>query len=155
METFGTDDIARAVGEVTYLRGLDYFVRGMVRSVEFGSPGRIHGEVSGSLPKPYAVAVKYEFGSDGTLLPLEGHCSCPVGYNCKHTVAVLLAARHVSPGADDGVAGTAREGASRDVRRWWPQTSAAGWTNGPGRSRQDRTTGRPVRRNPAGTICST
>ena len=125
LETFGTDDIERAVGEVSYLRGLDYFVRGMVRSVEFGSPGRIHGEVSGSRPKPYAVAVKYEFGSDGTLLPVEGRCSCPVGYNCKHTVAVLLAARHVSPGADDGVAGTAREGVSRDVRRWLDEWSGA------------------------------
>ena len=128
LETFGTDDIERAVGEVSYLRGLDYFVRGMVRSVEFGPAGRIHGEVSGSRPKPYAVAVKYEFGSDGMLLPLEGHCSCPVGYNCKHTVAVLLAARHVSPGADHGVAGTAREGVSRDVRRWlddWPGAVAA------------------------------
>ena len=128
LETFGTDDIERAVGEVSYLRGLDYFVRGMVRSVEFGPAGRIYGEVSGSRPKPYAVAVKYEFGSDGMLLPLEGHCSCPVGYNCKHTVAVLLAARHVSPGADHGVAGTAREGVSRDVRRWlddWPGAVAA------------------------------
>ena len=55
-KTFGTDDIERAVGEVSYLRGLDYFVRGMVRSVEFGPAGRIHGEVSGSRPKPYAVA---------------------------------------------------------------------------------------------------
>ena len=45
METFGTDDIQRAVGHVSFLRGLDYFERGMVRSVEFGPPGRIHGEV--------------------------------------------------------------------------------------------------------------
>ena len=138
METFGTDDIQRAVGEVSYLRGLDYFERGMVRSVEFLSPGRIHGEVSGSRQKPYAVAVKYEFGSDGTLLPVEGHCSCPVGYNCKHTVAVLLAARHVSPGADDRVAGTARAGVSRDVRRWldeWPGAVAA--------RPDDRTAGAP------------
>ena len=125
LEIFGTDDIERAVGEASYLRGLDYFVRGMVRSVEFGSPGRIHGEVSGSRPKPYAVAVEYESGSDGMLLPLEGHCSCPVGYNCKHTAAVLLAARHISPGANDGVAGTAREGASRDVRRWLDEWSGA------------------------------
>ena len=147
METFGTDDIERAVGEVSYLRGLDYFVRGMVRSVEFGSPGRIHGEVSGSRPKPYAVAVEYESGSDGTLLALEGHCSCPVGYNCKHTAAVLLAARHISPGRTTVP--------PEPPARASPGTSAAGWTNGPGQFRQERTTGRPVRRNPAGTICST
>ena len=148
LETFGTDDIERAVGEVSYLRGLDYFVRGMVRSVEFGPAGRIYGEVSGSRPKPYAVAVKYEFGSDGTLLPVEGHCSCPVGYNCKHTVAVLLAARHVSPGG-----GRRRR---RDSSRGrFPRRPPLAGRMVPGRSRQDRTTGRPVRRNPAGTICST
>ena len=114
METFGTEDIQRSVGRVSYLRGVDYFERGMVRSVEFGSPGRIHGEVSGSRPKPYAVVAKFEPGNDGRLLPVEGHCSCPVGYNCKHTAAVLLAARHHSP---DGT-GTTREGVSGDVRRW-------------------------------------
>ena len=40
---------------------------------------------------------------------------------------MLLAARHVSPEA--GVAGTAREGVSRDVRRWlddWSGAVAAG-----------------------------
>ena len=128
LETFETYDIEHAVGESAYLRGLDYFRRGMVRSVEFGSPGRIHGEVSGSRPKPYAVVAKYESGAGGRLVPVEGHCSCPVGYNCKHTAAVLLAARQVSPEARPG-AGTAREGVSREVRRWlddWPGAVAAG-----------------------------
>ena len=47
LATFATEDIERAVGENSYLRGQDYFRRGMVRSVRFGGPGRIHGEVSG------------------------------------------------------------------------------------------------------------
>ena len=118
METFGTDDIQRTVGHVSFLRGLDYFERGMVRSVEFLSPGRIHGEVSGSRQKPYAVVAKYEPGSEGRFLPVEGHCSCPVGYNCKHTAAVLLAARHLSPDGDDSDSGAARGGVSGMVRRW-------------------------------------
>ena len=127
METFGTDDIQRAVGHVSFLRGLDYFERGMVRSVEFVSPGRIHGEVSGSRQKPYAVVAKYEPGSEGRFLPVEGHCSCPVGYNCKHAAAVLLAARHLSPDGDDSGSGAAREGVSGVVRRWldrWPKAAA-------------------------------
>ena len=135
METFGTDDIERAVGHVSFLRGLDYFERGMVRSVEFLSHGRIHGEVSGSQQKPYAVVAKYEPGSEGRFLPVEGHCSCPVGYNCKHAAAVLLAARHVSPDGDDSGSGTARGGVSGVVRRWldrWPEAVAGKEDDRPG-----------------------
>ena len=135
METFGTDDIQRAVGHVSFLRGLDYFERGMVRSVEFVSPGRIHGEVSGSRQKPYAVVAKYEPGSEGRFLPVEGHCSCPVGYNRKHAAAVLLAARHLSPDGDDSGSGTARDGVSGVVRRWldrWPEAAAGKEDDRPG-----------------------
>ena len=123
LATFETYDIEHVVGEDAYLRGLDYFQRGMVRSFSFGPHGRLYGEVSGSRSKPYAVVVKYESGAGGALVPVEGHCSCPVGHNCKHTAAVLLAARHDSPEAVDGAAVSAREGVSRDVRRWlgdWP-----------------------------------
>ena len=105
MATFSTDDIEHAVGEAAYLRGLDYLRRGMVRSAAFGPHGRIHGEVSGSRPRPYAVAVRYESRDNGRLVPVDGHCSCPVGRNCKHMAAVLLAARHLSPEAADGGTG--------------------------------------------------
>ena len=134
LATFATDDIERAVGEVPYLRGLDYFRRGMVCWVEFGGPGRIHGEVSGSRPKPYAVVAKYESGSDGTPVPVEGHCSCPVGFNCKHTAAVLLAARHVSAEADEDGSGKAGKDVSGEVRRWldrWPEAAGGAARPGP------------------------
>ena len=100
----------------------------MVGSVKFGGPGRIHGEVSGSRPEPYAVVAKYESGGGDRLVPVEGHCSCPIGHNCKHTAAVLLAARYLSPEAADSAAGSAGEGASADVRRWladWPGAAPA------------------------------
>ena len=99
MATFATDDIEQAVGEAAYLRGLEYYRRGKVRSARFGPDGRLHGEVSGSRPEPYTVAVSCESGANGTLVPLEGHCSCPVGRNCKHMAALLLAGRHLSPEA--------------------------------------------------------
>ena len=129
---FGTDDIQRALGQVSFLRGLDYFERGMVREVEWWSPDRVNGEVLGSRPKPYAVVAKLEPRSGGRLLPVEGHCSCPVGYNCKHAAAVLLAARHLSPDGDDAGDATARKGVSGEVRRWldrWRE-AAAGATGG-------------------------
>ena len=66
------------LGGLAYLRGLDYFRRGMVRSVEFGPHGRLYGEVSGSGPKPYSVVARYESGSGGTLVPVEPHASRPV-----------------------------------------------------------------------------
>ena len=128
LATFATSDIEHAVGESSYLRGLDYFRRGMVRSVKFGGPGRIHGEVSGSRPEPYAVVARYDTGSGGMLVRVEGQCSCPVGHNCKHTAAVLLAARYLSPDAADSSAGSAGETVSRDVRRWledWPGAAPA------------------------------
>ena len=128
MATFETSDIEHAVGESSYLRGLDYFQRGRVQTVKFGGPGRIHGVVSGSRSRPYTVVARYESGNGGKLVPVGGHCSCPVGHNCKHTAAVLLAARYLSPEArhiDDGSAG---ESVSRDVRGWlddWPKPAPA------------------------------
>ena len=74
-------------------------------------------------------------GSEGRFLPVEGHCSCPVGYNCKHAAAVLLAARHLSPDGDDSGSGAAREGVSGVVRRWldrWPEAAAGKEDDRPG-----------------------
>ena len=79
-------------------------------------------------PNPMPSRSNTNSEATGCCFRSKGTAPCPVGYNCKHTVAVLLAARHVSPGADHGVAGTAREGVSRDVRRWlddWPGAVAA------------------------------
>ena len=128
MATFSTYDIEHAVGEAAYLRGLDYLRRGMVRSAAFGPHGRIHGEVSGSQLRPYAVAVRYESRDNARLVPVDGHCSCPVGRNCKHMAALLLAARDLPPEAADGGGGNGDEGASADVRQWladWPGSSPA------------------------------
>ena len=128
MATFATDDIEQAVGEAAYLRGLEYYRRGKVRSARFGPDGRLHGEVSGSRPEPYTVAVSCESGANGTLVPLDGHCSCPVGRNCKHMAALLLAGRHLSPEARCIVARSAGEDASADIGRWladWPGSTPA------------------------------
>lgn len=55
-------------------------------------PESIESTVRGSQGYAYAVRV-------GARLPLQGTCECPVGYNCKHVVATLLAALGETPAA--------------------------------------------------------
>ena len=72
LATIGTGDIERAVGQVSFLRGLEYFERGRVRWIECEAPGRFHGEVAGSRSKPYAVWATVERGSDGRPVAVAG-----------------------------------------------------------------------------------
>lgn len=76
-------DIKDLVGSSYYVRGVEYFGRGYVKSVEFDE-NKILGSVIGSRQYKQIITV-----SDNII---EGKCSCPVGYNCKHVVAVLLEA---------------------------------------------------------------
>ena len=136
METFGLYDVERAVGETSFLRGLDYFERGRVRTATFVPPDRIEGEVSGSRPEPYAVMATLAPRSDGKLVPVEGRCSCPVGHNCKHVAALLLAARRLALDAGDELDATARAKVSGPVRGWlhdWSEMVAGGAKDVPAR----------------------
>ena len=51
---------------------------------------RIVGSVAGSGGRVYSVDASLGQGPDGRLSQVDGHCSCPIGYNCKHVTAVLL-----------------------------------------------------------------
>ena len=50
----------------------------------------IVGSVAGSGGRVYSVDASLGQGPDGRLSQVDGHCSCPIGYNCKHVAAVLL-----------------------------------------------------------------
>ncbi len=54
-------------------------------------PGKIVAQVKGTAPRPYAVEIFFEENMAG-LPGIRPMCSCPVGYKCKHTAAVLLSA---------------------------------------------------------------
>ena len=72
--------------------------------------------------------------ADGRLLSIEGHCSCPVGFNCKHVAAVLLAAQEFSTDGSSRGSGRAREPVSGEVRQWlnrWPEPAAGRASNRP------------------------
>jgi hypothetical protein len=77
--------IRRLAGDTYYQRGLDYFTRGRVASIEVWE-NTIHAVVSGT--EDYAVEITARSGS------LDFQCDCPLGEDnefCKHCVATALA----------------------------------------------------------------
>jgi superfamily II DNA or RNA helicase len=50
---------------------------------------RILGQVQGTERHPYLVSIGLGIGADGRV-SIDGSCSCPVGFNCKHVAALLI-----------------------------------------------------------------
>lgn len=75
-------ELRRAFGEKTFSIGLAYFENGYVEiGVKRGN--KLIGTVFGSAPNPYKVRVKI---AD----EIDSECTCPVGWMCKHGVALIL-----------------------------------------------------------------
>lgn len=103
--------IAAVAGGVTFARGRAYYEDGMVSNLSIDDDGEnITAEVDGSQIDSYQTMVFPS--SRGRSLSWEGICSCPVSSNCKHTVAVLLAARHL---AANRAASSAKAGWERQL----------------------------------------
>ncbi|WP_336923513.1 DEAD/DEAH box helicase [Aquipuribacter sp. SD81] len=103
--TDGLDDAAirAVVGPATFDRGADYARRGQVLRVSGRGGGALLGEVRGSGREPYATLVTPAPPGSRSRREWTARCSCPVGEDCKHAVAVLLSARGSSaPEGDDG-----------------------------------------------------
>lgn len=86
-------DIANA----TSLRELDdgrrYVRQNRVSDLERSEDGsEVTARTRGSRPQPYRQKIGLKRDASGAL-EISGWCSCPVGYNCKHVAAVLVAAR--------------------------------------------------------------
>ncbi len=74
-------DIIKACGSKAFERGMEYCKQGRVRNVTiYGNT--VKAAVIGS--DKYRVEIKLGKGV------IEGECTCPVGYSCKHVVATLL-----------------------------------------------------------------
>ena len=87
----------------TLQRGLDYARRGNVVSVEALQGAVLRARVSNGRGQSYQQRITLGNGR------VEGVCSCPVGYNCKHVVAAL-----VSWAANEG----RRPGLAAPVQGW-------------------------------------
>ncbi len=90
--------LEQLVGTTTFERGTGYAHGGAVRNQTW-SPGGTHvvGEIQGGAPRPYVASVELTRSEARGLEDFRATCTCPVGYNCKHAVALVLAA---DPDAD-------------------------------------------------------
>ena len=88
-----TDGAIRPVfAPATLEAGRIYELRGRVRNLRIDQKGAlISAETQGTAPDPYGQRIMVTRRKDGRL-SINGVCSCPVGRDCKHVAAVLVAA---------------------------------------------------------------
>jgi len=90
MIKFSKKDIKNEFDAGAFSRGISYFNQGRVEKISYNLESKdstvITSEVTGSYHYKQSILVESEpWGID-----VDGECSCPVGYNCKHVAAVLL-----------------------------------------------------------------
>jgi SNF2-related domain/Helicase conserved C-terminal domain/SWIM zinc finger len=87
-------DLERAVGQAAYGRGVQYARQQRVRRIQWSPQDSVLvGSVLGSGDLYTTTAY---FSRRGASLRFdEGECSCPVGFDCKHVVALVLSATGV------------------------------------------------------------
>ncbi|RSM42464.1 helicase [Amycolatopsis balhimycina DSM 5908] len=85
------DELEAVVGSTFYGRGLDYARRNAVLRSRWSSrDNALHGKVLGR-GEIYETSAYFE-SVDGLPYGFEhGECSCPIGFNCKHVAALVLA----------------------------------------------------------------
>ncbi|MDQ7049379.1 MAG: DEAD/DEAH box helicase [Enterobacterales bacterium] len=90
MLKFSRNDIKNEFDTGSFSRGERYFKQGLVGDIivneESNHSIELYSEVDGRYP--YCQTITVEKASWG--IAVEGNCSCPVGFNCKHVVATLL-----------------------------------------------------------------
>jgi superfamily II DNA or RNA helicase len=84
---FTRDDIRRQFDPGTFARGEAYARQDRVVEIDVDGD-RIYGAVVGSGSSLYQQTIRVK--SDKRGARFSGDCSCPMTYNCKHVVAVLL-----------------------------------------------------------------
>lgn len=116
------DEITGLVGLSAFRKGRDYVRRDRVRALSRDGD-TLTATVRGSGRNLYATTVELRRSNTGRAIAI-GTCSCPVGRNCKHVAAVLLAARPMVHAAAD-TAPPADAGAIALVKPPTPSARAA------------------------------
>jgi uncharacterized Zn finger protein len=100
--------LQRLVDDATWSRGLMLYRNQQVLSLDI-EPGFggwvLLGEVQGSQREPYELSVELKLTRGGQLVYWDSDCSCPVGNQCKHGVALTLKAAYQGLRLLDGDAG--------------------------------------------------
>jgi superfamily II DNA or RNA helicase len=116
--------LEEAAGRTSYARGVKYARDRAVVSLWWDEDANaVRGKVRGSWGEVYETTAYFSSGRGPALAFAEGECSCPVGMDCKHAVALVLTA-----------AGQSAPSQSADVgAELWSMLRAAteAWRNGP------------------------
>lgn len=108
--------LVAACGRRALEAGSLYQAQGRVTELSVSDDGReVEARVRGSERQPYRQVIAINGQKPGRI-GIDGECSCPVGHNCKHVAAVLVAARGLRPKQGTG-AGLARSQTSSDQPR--------------------------------------
>ena len=94
LDRMSREDVEDITSRNAANNGERYWRQGRVLSLNSNENEKgvqIKARVQGSRRQPYAQAIEVA-DIDGVFLDIEGECSCPVGFNCKHVAAVLFAA---------------------------------------------------------------
>jgi superfamily II DNA or RNA helicase len=90
---FDPASLAAAAGKASFARGAQYALDGAVASVEWDGPdSALRGTVRGSGGNVYTTVAYFSLAGQGPATFTHGECSCPVRFDCKHAVALVLAA---------------------------------------------------------------
>ena len=119
--------LRRAIGGGSYVRGAEYARQQAVLHVTWDPEDTVlRGMVRGQGGNVYQTAAFFSL-ADGQPAEFEtGECSCPLEFNCKHVVALVLSV--LAPGSP----GTARPESPQPP----PGSQSAGLAAGPRRSRR-------------------
>ena len=94
------ESLAKQVAAATFSRGMEVYLSQKVLDYSLmpasSSEWNIEGRVQGSGREVYETSVTLEVAPDGKVQFFEGSCTCPVSYDCKHSVALALKAAYKS-----------------------------------------------------------
>ena len=115
---FDLSTLSRAAGPSAYARGEGYARQGAVSQIMWdGDDCALRGLVRGNASYPYETSVFFSLSDGRRAEFVMGDCSCPVGYNCKHVVALVLSALAPGSPGSPGSPGQARS----------PESQQAAW----------------------------
>ena len=87
-------DIRRSFTASSYEHGKEYYAKGRVLNLNIVNKGvlfvQLSATVKGNNVIPYKQNIRITWRADYSSATIEGNCSCPVGYNCKHIVAACF-----------------------------------------------------------------
>jgi superfamily II DNA or RNA helicase len=93
--------LADVVGAATYARGVAYYQQGAVGRVWWDAErSALAGTVRGRTAEFYSTTAFFLLAEGLPPQFEDGRCSCPVGANCKHVVALILAGTDAKPVSD-------------------------------------------------------